>query len=165
MNDSERNPVSSPIARNEAERQDVAMIEERVAELERAQQQESVDGFMRLLTPEAVWVTAHGMRLTSRDEIHEFTRKVLPSAMKDSTASYEVVHVSFIRPDVAVVNVHQRHVTHDGEPLNGHPEGRPVYVMVKEDKEASQWKIAAGHNTQVKEASTGPEPRIGRGSQ
>lgn len=148
MKDPQLDPVSSSIARNEAERQDAALIEERVAELERAQQQESVDGFVRLLTPDAVWVTAHGKRLTGRDEIYEFTRKVLPGAMKDSTARYEVVHVTFVRPDVAVVNVRQRPVTHDGEPLEGQPEGRPVYVMVKEE---GQWKIAAGQNTQVKE--------------
>ncbi len=140
--------MSSPIADNEAQRRDVASIEEKVAELQRAQQQESVEGFMRLFTPEAVWVTAHGKRLTGRDEIHAFTRRVLPGAMKDSTARYEVVHISFVRPDVAVVNVHQHPITHDGEPLDGQPQGSPVYVMAKEE---GQWKIAAAQNTHIKE--------------
>lgn len=129
---------------NEARRRDVAAIEERVAELEKAQQQESVEDFVGLLAPEAVWVTGGGRRLTGRDEIHAFTRKVLPGAMKDSTATYEVVHVSFVRPDVAVANVRQRPVTRDGEPLEGQPEGRPVYVMAKED---GRWKIVAAQNT------------------
>ena len=52
--------------------------------------------------------TGHGKRLTGRDEIAAFTRTVLPEAMKDSTATYEVVHVVFIRPDVAAVKVRQR---------------------------------------------------------
>jgi uncharacterized protein (TIGR02246 family) len=144
MSDPEGDQMSSQTVGNEAQRRDVAALEERVAELEKAQQQESVDDFVGLLAPEAIWVTAHGKRLTGRDEIRAFTRKVLPGAMKDSTARYEVVHVSFVRPDVAVVNVHQRPTTHDGEPLEGQPEGRPVYVMSKED---GRWKIAAAQNT------------------
>ena len=135
---------SKQTAGNEARRRDVAAIEGRVAELEKAQQTEDVEGFVGLLAPEAVWVTGGGRRLTGRDEIHAFTEKVLPGAMKDSTAAYEVVHVSFVRPDVAVVNVRQRPVTHDGEPLGGQPEGRPVYVMAKE---GDRWKIVAAQNT------------------
>lgn len=100
---------------------DELLIEEKVAELERAQQRENVEGFISLFTPEAVWVTAHGKRLAGRDEIHDFTKKVLPGAMKDSTATYEVVHISFVRDDVAVVNVRQTPITHDGELLDGAP--------------------------------------------
>lgn len=107
-----------------------------------------MDGFISLFTPDAVWVTAHGKRLTGRDEIHAFTKKVLPGAMKDSTATYEVVHISFVRDDIAVVNVRQTPITHDGEPLAGQPEGSPVYVMVEEEGE---WRIAAAQNTQIKE--------------
>jgi uncharacterized protein (TIGR02246 family) len=135
---------SQQTTENGARRRDVAAIEARVAELEKAQQQESVEDFVGLLAPKAVWVTGGGRRLTGRDEIRAFTEKVLPGAMKDSTATYEVVHVSFVRPDVAVANVRQRPVTHDGEPLEGQPEGRPVYVMAKED---GRWKIVAAQNT------------------
>jgi len=35
-------------------------------------------------------------------------------------------------------------MTHNGEPLEGHPEGRPLYVMAKED---GRWKIVAAQNT------------------
>jgi len=129
---------------NEARRRDVAAIEERVAKLEKAQRQESVEDFVDLLAPNAVWVTGGGRRLTGRDEIHAFTEKVLPGAMKDSTARYEVVHISFVRPEVAVVNVRQRPVTHNGKPLEGLPEGRPVYVMAKEE---GRWEIVAAQNT------------------
>lgn len=129
---------------NEARRWDVAAIEEKVAALEKAQQRESVEDFVGLLAPRAVWVTGGGRRLTGRDEIEAFTRRVLPGAMKDSTARYEVVHVSFVRPDVAVVNVRQRPVTHNGEPLEEQPEGRPVYVMAREE---DRWEIFAAQNT------------------
>jgi uncharacterized protein (TIGR02246 family) len=137
-------PSSQQTAGNEAPRRDMAAIEEKVAELEKAQQQESVEDFVGLLAPKAVWVTGGGRRLTGRDEIRAFTEKVLPGAMKDSTARYEVVHISFVRPDVAVANVRQRPVTHDGEPLDGQPEGRPVYVMAENE---GRWEIVAAQNT------------------
>lgn len=140
--------MSSPTTDNDTRQRDVTSIEKKVAELQRAQQQENVEGFISLFTPGAVWVTAHGKRLTGRDEIHEFTKKVLPGAMKDSTARYEVVYVSFVRDDVAVVNVRQTPITHGDEPLDGAPQGSPVYVMAKE---GGEWKIAAGQNTQIKE--------------
>lgn len=55
---------------------------------------------MALLAQDAVWVTAHGRRLTGREEIRSFTEEVLPGAMAESTATYRVEHVTFVRPDV-----------------------------------------------------------------
>src|SRR5918998_1245290 len=81
-----------------------------------------------------------------RKGVAAFTRQVLPGAMQDSTATYEVAHVLFIRPDVAAVKVRQRAVTLDGEPIEGENEGSPLYVMAKED---GQWRLVAGQNTIV----------------
>ena len=64
-------------------------------------------------------------------QISDFTHQVLPGAMTDMTATYEVVHVLFIRPDVAAVKVRQRYLTLDGEQIGN--EGTPMYVMAKED--------------------------------
>ena len=128
---------------NTDSRVDSAAIKHVVARLEHAQQHELPDEFMSLLRADAVWVTAHGKRLTGWDEINAFTQMVLPGAMSDSMATYTVVNTLFIRPDVAVVNVHQRPVALDGEPLDAQ-EGRPMYVMSKED---NGWKIAAAQNT------------------
>jgi uncharacterized protein (TIGR02246 family) len=66
--------------------------------------------------------------------------------MKDSTATYEVTHVLFIRPDVAAVKVRQRPVTLDGAPIEGQNEGSPLYVMAKEE---GQWCLVACQNTVV----------------
>ena len=71
MNDPKGYPMSLPNAKDDARQRDVASVEERVAELQRAQRQESVEGFMdggrRMRLPD----TAH----TSRPwRIHEFTR-------------------------------------------------------------------------------------------
>ncbi len=93
-----------------------------------------------------MWTTAHGKKLIGRDEISEFTERVLPGAMRTSTATYSVEQVLFVRPDVVVVNARQRPVHLDGTPLPDTPEGRPVYVLAKD---ADGWRIAAGQNTQV----------------
>jgi len=113
-----------------------------VATLEHSQQNELVDEFVGLFRADAIWTTGHGKQLIGRDAISAFTHQVLPGAMRDSTATYEVVHVVFIRPDVAAVKVRQCVVTGDGQ----HSEGSPLYVMAKE---GDRWRVVAGQNTLV----------------
>ena len=125
---------------------EVGAIEQVIGVLEHAQQNELPDEFVGLFRHDAIWTTGHGMRLTGRDKISAFTHKVLPGAMKDSMATYEVVHVLFIRSDVAAVKVRQRPVTLDGQPIKGQKEGSPLFVMAKED---GQWLLVACQNTQV----------------
>lgn len=127
----------------------IAEVTEVVARLERAQRAEDVDGFVALFRPDAIWTTGHGRRLTGRDEIAAFTGRVLPGAMAASAARYEVVHVLFVRADVAAVKVRQRSVTLDGEPIAGAPEGSPLYVMARED---GRWLLTACQNTPVVDA-------------
>jgi len=125
---------------------EIDAITQVVATLEHAQQNELPDEFVGLFRADAIWTTGGGRRLTGRDEISAFTHRVLPGAMSESTATYEVVHVLFIRPDVAAVKVRQRPVTLEGRPLPGSNEGSPTYVMSKED---GRWLVAAGQNTEV----------------
>jgi uncharacterized protein (TIGR02246 family) len=120
-----------------------------VARVERAQQDEDVDGFVALFRADAIWTTGHGRRLVGRDEIAAFTARVLPGAMAGSSARYDVEHVLFVRPDVAAVKVRQRYTTRDGEPLPGAEEGSPLYVMAKED---GRWLLTACQNTAVVDA-------------
>jgi uncharacterized protein (TIGR02246 family) len=128
---------------------DVEAIVALVARVEHAQQNELPGAFMAEFSRrDPVWTTAHGVRLSGWDTISEFTHRVLPGAMRDSSAVYEVVRIQFIRPDVAAVNVHQRPLTLDRKPLPGTPEGRPLYVLAKDDGE---WRIAAAQNTRVHE--------------
>ena len=125
---------------------DIAEIEKLVATVQHAQQNELPEEFIDLFREDAIWTTAHGKRLTGREEIASFTRQVLPGAMKDATATYEVVHVVFIRPDVAAVKIRQRPIKPDGTPITDQNEGSPLYVQSKEDGE---WRIVAGQNTVV----------------
>jgi len=117
-----------------------------VGQFEHAQQNELPEQFIALFRADAIWTTAHGKLLLGRDEIAAFTRRVLPGAMKEATAAYDVAHVVFIRPDVAAVKVRQRPITHGGEPIAGRNEGTPMLVMAKDN---GAWRIVAAQNTEV----------------
>ncbi|MFD0141000.1 MULTISPECIES: SgcJ/EcaC family oxidoreductase [unclassified Streptomyces] len=126
---------------------DVAAIRRLVAEVEHAQQNELADRFLSVFRrQDPVWTTGHGRRLSGFEEIETFTRKVLPGATAESTAVYDVERVLFLRPDVAAVNVRQQPVRHDGTRIAGRPEGRPFYILVKED---GTWRVGAAQNTVV----------------
>jgi uncharacterized protein (TIGR02246 family) len=131
---------------NRSESDERTAITAVVAALQQAQRHEDVDAFVRLFRADAIWTTGHGRRLTGRDEIAAFTAEVLPGATAESAASYEVVHILFIRPDVAAVKVRQRATTLDGVPIEGANEGSPVYVMAREN---GDWLLVAGQNTEV----------------
>ncbi len=131
---------------DETRETEITAIRQVVATLEHSQQNELPEEFVGLFRSDAIWTTAHGLRLVGREEISVFTRRVLPGAMTDLTATYEVVHVLFIRPDVAAVKVRQRYLTPQGQPIEGQHEGSPLYVMAKE---AGQWRLVACQNTTV----------------
>jgi uncharacterized protein (TIGR02246 family) len=129
----------------------LAAVHRLVADLQAAQQHESVDDFVALFRHDAVWVTAMGKRLEGRDQIAAFTARVLPGAMRESTASYEVLHTVFVRPDVAVVGVRQRPVSLTGEVLEDEPQGHPTYVVAREE---GRWLIVSGQNTRITDPDT-----------
>ncbi len=123
---------------------DTEAITNVVATLEHSQQHELPDEFVGLFREDAIWTTGGGKLLIGRDAISDFTHQVLPGAMTDMTATYEVAHVLFVRPDVAAVKVRQRYLTLDGEQIGN--EGSPMYVMAKEN---DRWLLTANQNTEV----------------
>jgi len=121
---------------------DIEAIEQVVATVEHSQQRKDPDEFLALFHPDAVWTTGGGKVLIGLDAISEFTRKVLPAADWDGKVTYEVVHVFFIRPDVAAVKVRQLYLSPGDE-----SEGAPLYVMSKQDD--GRWLLTACQNTEV----------------
>src|SRR4051794_39673187 len=109
-----------------------------VAELERAQQQEDVAGFLALFDPAAVWVNGAGRRLIGLPEIAEFTRGVLPGAMAEASVTYHVAHIAFVTPDVALTGVQQQYFDRDGQPSGG--AGSPSYLW---SRTGDTWRIVA----------------------
>ena len=135
-------PIVSP---PDASNNDIQTLIKRVAELERTQRQEDVEGFIDLFDPLAVWVTGAGKRLIGRQAIAEFTRTVLPNAMADGSVNYEVENILFISTDVALTGVRQQYMDVHGKP-NG--AGLPSYIWRRTD---DVWRIIAGQNTGVPE--------------
>jgi conserved hypothetical protein len=121
---------------------EIEAIKQVVAAIESSQRRRDPDEFLALFHPDAIWTTGHGRVLIGRDAIAEFTRKVLPTAEDTGKVTYEVIHVHFIRKDVAAVKVRQ----HYPEP-DGGGEGTPLYVMSKEDD--GRWLLTACQNTAV----------------
>ncbi|MFI5762254.1 SgcJ/EcaC family oxidoreductase [Streptomyces sp. NPDC051563] len=121
---------------------DIEAIGRLVATVEHSQRTKDPEEFLGLFHPDAIWTTAHGKVLVGLDAISEFTRKVLPAANWDGRVTYEVVHVLFIRPDVAAVKVRQRYLSPGGE-----SEGAPLYVMAKQPD--GRWLLTACQNTGV----------------
>ncbi|WP_232237295.1 MULTISPECIES: SgcJ/EcaC family oxidoreductase [Actinoalloteichus] len=117
-----------------------------VAAVQHAVQNELVEEFLSLFRADAVWTTGGGRRLLGRDEIAVFAREVLPGGMAGLTMTLEVVHVLFIRADVAAVKVRQLYVSHDGRQTEAEGEGTPLFVMSTEDGE---WRLVACRNTGV----------------
>ncbi|MFJ8133918.1 SgcJ/EcaC family oxidoreductase [Streptomyces hydrogenans] len=121
---------------------DIEAIDQLVATVEHSQQNKDPEEFLSLFHPDAIWTTAHGKVLIGLDAISEFTRKVLPAASWDGKVTYEVVHVLFIRPDVAAVKVRQRYLAPGEE-----SEGAPLYVISKQAD--GRWLLTACQNTGV----------------
>ncbi|MFB6875866.1 SgcJ/EcaC family oxidoreductase [Streptomyces sp. NPDC056323] len=121
---------------------DIEAINQLVAIVEHSQQNKDPEEFLGLFHPDAIWTTAHGKVLIGLDAISEFTRKVLPAASWDGKVTYEVVHVLFIRPDVAAVKVRQRYLAPGEE-----SEGAPLYVISKQAD--GRWLLTACQNTGV----------------
>lgn len=122
---------------------DVQLLVDRVAELERTQQQEDVNGFLALFESSAIWVNGAGRRLIGLDAIAEFTRSVLPGAMAHGSVSYEVDHIAFLSSDIAATGVNQQYVDNEGNPTGA---GSPTYIWLNKN---GVWKIVAGQNTAV----------------
>ncbi len=121
--------------------EEVNALVERVAELERTQQKEDVQGFLALFDAQAVWVTGGGKRLIGLDAIGAFTRTVLPGAMSNGSIKYDVEHVLFISPDIALTGVRQQYADFEGNPTGA---GLPSYVWRRDN---GVWKIITGQNT------------------
>jgi len=127
---------------------DVDAVTDVVARIRHTTQNELVDDFLALFRPDAIWTTGGGKRLIGLEEIAAFTARMLPGGMAGLTMTMEVLHVLFIRPDVAAVKVRQLYASTDGVPRSDEGEGSPLFVM---SKEGDEWLLVACQNTPVGE--------------
>jgi uncharacterized protein (TIGR02246 family) len=132
---------------------EIEAINQVVATVQHATQNELAEEFLGLFRADAIWTTGGGQRLFGLDEISAFTHQVLPGGMKGLKLTMEPVHVLFIRADVAAVKVRQIYESDDGQPSEAEGEGSPLFVMAKED---GQWRLVACQNTGVFDSPSDP---------
>ena len=135
---------SYTVSPEDASPDDVAALAELVAVIQQVQRTEDVDGFLALFDADAVWVNGAGSRLVGLDAIADFTRQVLPGAMVDGSVTYDVDHIRFITPDLALTGVDQEYTDVTGKPLDPRSLGRPTYIWIRS---GDTWRIVAGQNT------------------
>jgi uncharacterized protein (TIGR02246 family) len=126
-------------------------IKKAVAAVESAFNRHDAEALVRRYTQEVVWVNVMGMRLKGKDEILRFSRKAFASALQDSYARYVVEDISFLKPDVAVVNIRQYPATKEGQVIEGGQGSVAIYVMTKHD---GDWLVAAGQNSFLPKSSS-----------
>ena len=101
-------------------------------------------GFSQLFTQQAVIVNVAGIRITGKDEIYKFIKQAMESFLANVSVKNEVVNITFLRPDVAVVSGIQHIFTEQENLLEEDAKGSLTFVVVKEQ---GKWLIAAGQNT------------------
>jgi uncharacterized protein (TIGR02246 family) len=92
----------------------------------------------------AVGVT--GAELVGREAALAGSRIAFAGPLKGQQARYEVVGITFVRPDVALVRKHARAVDGAGEPIDVGHAMTALYVLTRE---AGRWWIVARQNTLV----------------
>ncbi|WP_084265647.1 SgcJ/EcaC family oxidoreductase [Actinomadura macra] len=126
---------------------EIEAIEQVVATVEHAQNNELPDEFLGLFRPDAIWTTGGGKRLFGLDEIADFTHQVLPGGMRGLTVAFEIEHVLFIRTDVAAVKLRQVYRAADGLDV-----GSPLWILAKED---GRWLLTACQNAAAPDDEAG----------
>jgi uncharacterized protein (TIGR02246 family) len=126
-------------------------IKKAVAGVESAFNRHDAEALVRRYTQEVVWVNAVGMRLKGKDEILRFSRKALASSLQDSYARYVVEEISFLKSDVAVVNIRQYPATKEGQVIEDGQGSVAIFVMTKHD---GDWLVAAGQNSFLPKSSS-----------
>lgn len=119
---------------------DIEAIKQVIADFQYAHAHQLVDEYMSLFKKDAIATMAGGKVLLGHDQLIDHVRTAY-ARKSEGVSTYELVHVLFIRPDVAAVKLHQVHT--DGDVRN---EGTPLWIMVRED---GRWWLAATQNTPV----------------
>jgi len=108
--------------------------------------QKDPEEFSQLFTQQAVIVNVAGIRITGKDEIYKFIKQAMESSLANVSVKNEVVNITFLRPDVAVVSGIQHIFTKYENLLEEEGRGSLTFVVVKEQ---GKWLIAAGQNTSI----------------
>jgi uncharacterized protein (TIGR02246 family) len=125
---------------------DIAEIRRVVADIETGFNTNDAELAVAHFAADATATTATGVRVTGRDALLDAHRTGLAGALADQFARYEVVEVTFPRPDVALAHKRAWATDEHGTDLDVGHAMVALYVLVRE---GGRWWIAARANTLV----------------
>ncbi|MFD3744177.1 SgcJ/EcaC family oxidoreductase [Nocardia sp. NPDC058633] len=128
---------------------DLVAIHQIVADTQTAYNTNDAELMTAQFTANAVVGNAVGMLIRGRDALLDANRRGLAGFLKDEYVRYDIVDVTFLRPDVAIAHKTARATTADGTLIDTEPAMVALYVLVKQN---GQWWTAARHNTLVPSA-------------
>ncbi|MFC9662781.1 SgcJ/EcaC family oxidoreductase [Nocardia sp. NPDC127606] len=128
---------------------DIAAIRRIITDTQTAYNTNDAELMTAQFTANAVVGNAVGMLISGRDALLDANRRGLAGFLKDEYVRYDVVDVTFLRPDVAIAHKTARATTADGALIDTEPAMVALYVLVKQD---GQWWTAARQNTLVPSA-------------
>ena len=124
--------------------QDILSIEQVVADAERFQS--DPEKFSQLLTLDVVLVNVVGIRLIGRDEVYRAYKNAMTTSLANVITKNEVGHITFLRPDVALMSGTKRIFTKSGDSLTEEAKACLTFVLIKNQE---KWLIAAIQNTPI----------------
>ncbi len=124
---------------------DETMIRAQVAQLMNGWNAKNGAEFAKPFAEDADYVVINGMQIKGRAAIDKGHQYIFDTIYKNSTISYEVENIRFLRPDVAIVHVFGTLKVVDGDKAQT-GNARMTLVMTKT---AGRWEIVAFQNTQV----------------
>ena len=125
---------------------DMAAVRAVIAQTERAFNTHDPDLLVAPMADDVVTVGVNGARMMGRAAVLDAARAGFAGPLRDQYARYDVAHVSFPRPDVALVHKDATATDPDGTPVGVGHAMRALYVLVRGD---DGWRIAARQNTLV----------------
>ncbi|MEU4809577.1 SgcJ/EcaC family oxidoreductase [Nocardia fluminea] len=128
---------------------DIAAIRRIVTDTQTAYNTNDAELMTTQFTANAVVGNAVGKLISGHDALLGANRQGLAGFLKDEYVRYDVVEVTFLRPDVAIAHKTARATTADGTLIDTEPAMVALYVLVKQD---GQWWTAARQNTLVPSA-------------
>lgn len=115
-----------------------------IAEAEQAFNAGDPDLLVASMAAGVVAVGVDGARVRGRDAVLAAARTAFAGPLRDQYARYEVVEVTLVAPDVALVHVDAHAVSADGMPLDVGHTMTALHVLARRDR---RWRVVARQHT------------------
>ena len=128
-----------------AKTNDEAAIRANVGQIVKGWNMKSGAEFAKPFAEDADYVVINGMKIKGRTAINKGHQGIFDTVYKNSSLSYTIEQLRFLRPDVAVIHVQaELQVTQGDTTETGN--ARITLVMTKNN---DKWEIAAFQNTPI----------------